>query len=96
MQRRKGLHYPVLVPNMKGLENLLDLLSEQPTSEVPYTDEIAVFTAATDAFAKANTNCTIKESLERLKTVTKRATQEGLSVRGCVFPSTFLSRTTKT
>lgn len=82
MQRRKGLHYPVLVPNVKGLELLLDLLSQQPSSEVPYTDEIAVFTAATDAFAKANTNCTIAESLERLQVVTKRATKEGLRVRG--------------
>ena len=82
MQRRKGLHYPVLVPNMKGLEILLDLLSKQPKSEVPYTDEIAVFTAATDAFTKANTNCTIAESLERLQPVAKRATQEGLRVRG--------------
>ncbi|KAI0705637.1 aldolase [Earliella scabrosa] len=84
MKRRAGLHYPVLVPNMKGLDILLDLLSEQSKSDVPYTNEIAVFTAATDAFCKANTNCTIKESLERLEAVTKRATQEGLRVRGYV------------
>ena len=82
MDRRKGMHYPVLVPNVKGLENLLDLLSQQPRSEVPYTDEIAVFTAATDAFCKANTNCTVAESLQRLEVVTKRATKEGLRVRG--------------
>lgn len=82
MERHEGLHYPVLVPNMKGLEMLLDLLSKQPKSEVPYTDEIAVFTAATDAFAKANTNCTVAESLERLSVVAKRATSEGLRVRG--------------
>ncbi|KAI0768288.1 aldolase [Trametes elegans] len=84
MDRHKGLHYPVLVPNLKGLEILLDLLSTQPKSEVPYTDEIAVFTAATDAFSKANTNCTVAESLERLSAVAKRATAEGLRVRGYV------------
>ena len=84
MQRVKGLHYPVLVPNLKGLELLLDLLSEQSAADVSYTDEIAVFTAATDAFAKANTNCTVAESLKRLEAVTKRATQEGLRVRGLV------------
>ncbi|KAI0654167.1 aldolase [Cubamyces menziesii] len=84
MKRHKGMHYPVLVPNMKGLELLLDLLSKQPKSEVPYTDEIAVFTAATDAFSKANTNCTVAESLERLSAVAKRATAEGLRVRGYV------------
>ncbi|KAI1790077.1 aldolase [Ganoderma leucocontextum] len=84
MHRRKGLHYPVLVPNVKGLENLLDLLAQQPKGEVPYTDEIAIFTAASDAFCKANTNCTIEESLARLKTVTHRAAKEGLRVRGYV------------
>ena len=85
MERQRGLHYPVLVPNVKGLELLLDLLAEQSPSEVPYTDEIAIFTAATDAFCKANTNCTVAESLERLKAVTQRATKEGLRVRGCVY-----------
>ncbi|KAI0824530.1 aldolase [Trametes gibbosa] len=84
MERHEGFHYPVLVPNMKGLELLLDLLSKQSESEVPYTNEIAVFTAATDAFAKANTNCTVAESLERLSVVAKRATSEGLRVRGYV------------
>ncbi|KAI0357887.1 aldolase [Trametes cingulata] len=84
MERHKGLHYPVLVPNLKGLELLLDLLAKQPRSEVPYTDEIAVFTAATDAFSKANTNCTVAESLDRLAAVAKRATSEGLRVRGYV------------
>ncbi|KAI9070366.1 aldolase [Trametes sanguinea] len=84
MERQKGLHYPVLVPNMKGLELLLDLLSQQPKSDVPYTDEIAVFTAASDAFSKANTNCTVAESLDRLSAVAKRATKEGLRVRGYV------------
>ncbi|KAI0633997.1 aldolase [Trametes polyzona] len=84
MERHRGLHYPVLVPNLKGLEILLDLLHSQPKSEVPYTDEIAVFSAATDAFAKANTNCTVAESLERLAAVAKRAKAEGLRVRGYV------------
>ena len=82
MDRRKGMHYPVLVPNVKGLETLLDVLSQQSRSEVPYTDEIAIFTAATDAFCKANTTCTIAESLQRLEVVTKRAIKEGLRVRG--------------
>ncbi len=84
MRRRKGLYYPVLVPNLKGLEVLLDHLSEQPASEVPYTDGIAVFTAATDTFAKANTNCTVTESLQRMEAVTKRATEGGLRVRGYI------------
>ncbi|KAI0795589.1 aldolase [Abortiporus biennis] len=86
MKRLPGRHYPVLVPNMKGLDSLLDLLSQYPQSstEPPPTDEIAIFTAATDAFNKANTNCTVAESLERLEPVTRRALEAGLRVRGYV------------
>ena len=86
MERLQGNHYPVLVPNLKGLENLLELLGEHPptSDHPPPTDEIAIFTAATDAFCKANTNCTIAESLERLEAVTTKALDHGLRVRGCV------------
>ncbi|KAH9937847.1 aldolase [Epithele typhae] len=84
MDRKPDLYYPVLVPNMKGLELLLDLLAKQPKDEVPLANEVAVFTAATDAFCKANTNCTIAESLERLKPVAEKALDAGLRVRGYV------------
>ncbi len=87
MTRLPGSHYPVLVPNQKGLDNLLSLLSSHPSSSPstpPPTDEIAVFTAATDAFAKANTNCTVSESLDRLAPVVSTALQRGLRVRGYV------------
>ncbi|KAH9947580.1 aldolase [Amylocystis lapponica] len=86
MERLPGNHYPVLVPNLKGLEILLDLLAAHPPSPTspPLTDEIAVFTAATDTFSQANTNCTIAESLERLGAVTQRALAQGLRVRGYV------------
>ncbi|KZW00370.1 aldolase [Exidia glandulosa HHB12029] len=73
--------YPVLVPNSKGLTNLLDLLKSSPT---PLTDEIAVFTAPSESFSKANTNCTVAESLERLSHVVQVAQDNGLRVRGYV------------
>ena len=84
MERLPGRHYPVLVPNLKGLELLLDVLARNPASpgRPPPTDEIAIFTAATDAFCKANTNCTITESLERLHPVVEKAREHGLRVRG--------------
>lgn len=86
MQRLPGRHYPVLVPNMKGLDLLLDLLAQHPpTPSAPApTNEIAIFTAATDAFSKANTNCTIAEGLKRLEPVTRKALDHGLRVRGYV------------
>jgi len=73
-------HYPVLVPNKRGLQDLLALLDQHPG----LTDEVAVFTAATDAFTKANLNCTIAESLVKIEEVTKLALDRGLRVRGYV------------
>lgn len=78
MEKLPHVHYPVLVPNQKGLDALL------ASSATPPTDEIAIFTAATDAFARANTNCSVAESLERLSGVTRLALEKGLRVRGYV------------
>ncbi|KAK0530014.1 hypothetical protein OC842_004065 [Tilletia horrida] len=65
------LSFPVLVPNSKGLDSLLALLDKQrqQQQEQQLTDEIAVFTAASDAFTQANTNCTIEESMRRISDV---------------------------
>lgn len=83
MEHLPGVRYPVLVPNIKGLENLLAVLSDHPSSlSPPPTDEVAVFIAATDAFSKANTNCTVLESLQRTGEVVRLALEKGLRVRG--------------
>lgn len=86
MTRLPGIRYPVLVPNQKGLDNLLSLLStySTPSSDPPPTDEIAIFTASTDAFAKANTNTTVSDSLARLAPVVRTALDNNLRVRGYV------------
>ncbi|KAI9513483.1 hypothetical protein F5148DRAFT_1156023 [Russula earlei] len=82
MDKRPGVTYQVLVPNEKGLENVLHLLAAHPFK--PPIDEIAVFTAATDAFSLANTNVTVAESLKRLARVVRRALEKGIRVRGYV------------
>ena len=85
MTRLPGVRYPVLVPNQKGLDNLLSLLSTHPSSiQPPPTDEIAIFTASTDDFAKANTNTTVSDSLARLAPVARVALDNNLRVRGYV------------
>jgi hydroxymethylglutaryl-CoA lyase len=66
VERLPSVHYAVLVPNQKGLDNLLTFLSSTPANP-PLSDEISIFTAATDAFCRANTNTTIVESLARLE-----------------------------
>jgi len=83
VQQRRNVRYPVLVPNMRGLDDLLNLLDSQPR-QPPLTNEIAIFTAASDSFCRANTNKDISESLRVLDKVTGRALKAGLIVRGYI------------
>ncbi|KAF5310008.1 hypothetical protein D9619_010424 [Psilocybe cf. subviscida] len=83
IEKQPGVHYAVLVPNQRGLDHLVELLDANP-SNPPLTDEVSVFVAATDAFSRANTNCTVAESLERTAVVTRNALDRGLRVRGYV------------
>ncbi|KAI4225816.1 MAG: hypothetical protein LQ349_006986 [Xanthoria aureola] len=46
--------------------------------------EISLFTAATEAFSKANTNCSIAESLKRCKEIVALAKSREIRVRGYV------------
>jgi isopropylmalate/homocitrate/citramalate synthase len=74
VRRRKGVRYPVLVPNERGLDRAL----------TAGADAIAVFTAASEAFANANINMSIAESLERFAPVLRRARAADLWTRGYV------------
>ncbi|KAK2752160.1 hypothetical protein FQN55_008050 [Onygenales sp. PD_40] len=85
--------YNYLVPNVKGLENLVKLIeSESTASPEPSnsstnsknTTEISLFAAATEAFSKANTNCTIDESLARIRPIVSLAKEKDIRVRGYV------------
>ena len=74
IHRKPGVAYPVLVPNMKGLEAAI----------AAGVTEVAGFAAATEAFSKRNTNCTIVESMLRQKEVCVAALDAGLRVRGYI------------
>jgi hydroxymethylglutaryl-CoA lyase len=74
IRRKPGVAYPVLVPNMKGLEAAI----------AANATEVAGFAAATEAFSKRNTNCTIEESMHRQAEVCKAALGAGLRVRGYI------------
>ncbi|MFG1351111.1 hydroxymethylglutaryl-CoA lyase [Xanthobacter autotrophicus] len=74
IDRREGVRYPVLTPNLKGLE--LALASG--------VEEVAVFAAASEAFSQKNINCSIAESLERFVPVLDLAKAQGVAVRGYV------------
>src|SRR5258705_171789 len=69
-----GVDYPVLVPNMKGLERAIET----------GVKSISIFTAASDTFNKRNINMSIDESFANYAPVAARARAEGMRVRGYV------------
>jgi hydroxymethylglutaryl-CoA lyase len=74
LHRREGVRYPVLTPNLQGLEAAIAAGAE----------EVAVFAAASETFSRKNINCSIAESLERFAAVIDAAGKSGLRVRGYV------------
>ena len=74
IQRKAGVRYSALTPNMKGFEAAL--LSKP--------DEIVVFAAASEAFSQKNINCRIEESIERFAPVVQAARNAGIFVRGAM------------
>lgn len=74
LQRKPGVRYSVLTPNLKGFEAAL---ATKP-------DEIVVFAAASEAFSQRNINCSIDESIERFRPVVEAAHAHGIKVRGAI------------
>jgi hydroxymethylglutaryl-CoA lyase len=74
LTRRPSTSYPVLVPNVKGMERAL----------AAGVRAIAVFTAASESFTRHNINTTIAESLANFRPVVALARQEGVAVRGYI------------
>ncbi|KAL3445120.1 CLN3 protein-domain-containing protein [Aspergillus insuetus] len=91
-QSQNTIAYNYLVPNVKGLEGLIKVMdatgvpasTEGSETKPPTTTEISLFAAATEAFSKANTNCTIQESLERIRPIVALAKTKDIRVRGYV------------
>nr|XP_031859415.1 uncharacterized protein CI109_005257 [Kwoniella shandongensis]KAA5526487.1 hypothetical protein CI109_005257 [Kwoniella shandongensis] len=84
-QEAGDVHYPVLVPNMRGLENLLKLEEEwEGKGKGRLTDEIAVFVSATEAFSMANNHAPIHKVLAALPSVIHKAHTHSLRTRGYV------------
>ncbi len=72
IERRTGVSYPALVPNLKGLES----------AKNAGVDEIAFFCAASETFSQHNINSSINQSLERLADIMAVALPSGIRVRG--------------
>jgi hydroxymethylglutaryl-CoA lyase len=72
IKQKPGVQYPVLVPNRKGLDAAI----------AAGCKEVVIFGAATEAFSRKNTNCTIAEGIARFSEVCAEALAHGLKVRG--------------
>ena len=74
VDKRPSTRYPVLVPNLRGMERAL----------AAGVRAIAVFTAASEAFTQANIHMTIAESIAAFTPVIAQARAEGIWVRGYI------------
>lgn len=74
VNRKDGVTYAALTPNLKGLEAAI----------AAGADEVAVFAAASQSFSQKNINCSIDESLERFVPVMELAKSNDIKVRGYV------------
>lgn len=74
IQRKPGVTYAALTPNLKGFEAALEAKVE----------EVAVFAAASEAFSQKNINCSIAESLQRFVPLMEAAKAANVRVRGYV------------
>lgn len=74
IERRGGVRYTALVPNLKGLAR----------ARAVQASEVAVFAAASERFSQININCSIEESFERFAPIMAAAREQGLPVRGYI------------
>jgi hydroxymethylglutaryl-CoA lyase len=74
IRRRPGVTYSVLTPNMQGFAAALEAKA----------DEVVIFTAASEAFARKNINCSIEESIARYAPVAKAAKDARIRLRGSI------------
>jgi hydroxymethylglutaryl-CoA lyase len=74
IRKKPGLAYPVLVPNLQGLNRALDVGAK----------EIAVFASASESFSQKNIRASIAESLSIYAQVIQEAKNRGLWVRAYI------------
>lgn len=74
VQKRKGVTFAALVPNMKGLERALET----------NIDEVSIFMSASQTHNLRNINKTIEQTFPVLQEVTEQALQCGKTARGYI------------
>lgn len=72
IDRKPGISYPVLVPNLKGLQRALSC----------DVQEVALFAASSNAFSLRNIGSNVEDSLKRYTDVAVMAKEKGIKMRG--------------
>ena len=78
-QRRPGVAFSVLIPNLRGLERALQMRDR--------FDEVSVFLSASETHNRRNVNRSVEESLAGLGETLARAGKEGLRREGVIATS---------
>lgn len=71
IHRRSGVVYSALTPNIQGFGRAV----------LSNTDEVAIFTAASESFTQKNINCSIEESIQRFEPIMAEAKARNIKVR---------------
>ncbi|MFH4664753.1 hydroxymethylglutaryl-CoA lyase [Vibrio cidicii] len=74
IERRAGVVYSALTPNLQGFEQAL----------ASGADQVAIFTSASQGFCHHNINCSIAESLKRFEPLMQAAKAHHIPVRGYI------------
>ena len=74
IRRQPGIAYTALVPNIEGYQR----------ARAAAADEVAVFISASEGFSEKNINCSIAESLCRVRSIAAAARSDRIPVRGYV------------
>ena len=74
IKRKPKVIYSALTPNLQGYEAAL----------AAQANEIVIFSAASEAFAQKNINCSIAESIQRFIPVVQTAKRDGIFVRASI------------
>lgn len=74
IRKTQGIAYPMLVPNMKGMERAMAI----------GVNDIALFTSASEKFNQHNINCSVAESLQRFEPVVEQALANNISIRAYI------------
>lgn len=81
-------HYSALIANQQGFDRAV----------ISGVKKIALVTAASESFCKKNINCTIVESLTRIKSISLKAKEKNIKIRvyiSCAFDCPFEGKITK-